>query len=238
MGTILKFPPKIIHQGGSPDLEGQGLIVDQALSNLRVPSAGRRLMKYYASQAQGFRPSLKVISEATEINPYNISRCRALLVDYGLIDYDGDNVLIHWLRLRAFASMEPEQMGRKKDWNIAPVASESVSQTKNDLHNYIGTMSSADKRLYAIYEATAEAIADGVEFPELRSDYIVDQTKNDLHNYIGDVDFNNGPGVMESGSGWYNPFDEPDPPWVYQIPICDAYGQIVAFAHYDTRLPF
>ena len=191
MGTILKFPPKIIHQGGRPDQEGQSQIIDQALSNLRVPSAGRRLMKYYASQAQGFRPSLKVISEATEINPYNISRCRALLVDYGLIDYDGDNILIHWLRLRAFASMEPEQMGRKKDWNIAPVTSESVSQTKND-----------------------------------------------LHNYIGDVDFSNGPGVMESGSGWYNPFDEPDPPWVYQVPICDAYGQIVAFAHYDTRLPF
>ena len=221
------------------------MIVDQALSNLRVPSAGRKLMKYYASQAQGFRPSLKIINEATGVGEKHVSEIRQLLIRYGLIDYDGDNILIHWFRLRAFASMEPEKMGKKKDWNIAPIAPDVLDETKTRVHNYIGTMSSADKRLYAIYEATADAIADGVEFPELRSDYIVNTipncyeiVKSGVHNYIGDVDFSNGPGVMESGSGWYNPFDEPDPPWVYQMPIYDAYGQIVAFAHYDTRLPF
>jgi hypothetical protein len=202
-------------------------------------------MKYYASQAQGFRPSLKVINDATDVGEKNISTVRLLLVRYGLIGYDGDHVIIDWFRLRAFASMDPKHMGAKKAWNISPIGHNLLDETKTQVHNYIGTSDSESRRIQAIYEATAEAIANGVEFPELRSDYIVDPipncyeiVKTQVHNYIGDVDFSNGPGVVERSSGWYNPFDEPDPEWVYQIPICDAYGQIVAFAHYDTRLPF
>lgn len=195
-------------------------------------------MCYYAAQATGFRPSMSCIDEATHIGTKHISSHRKQLVDKGFIGYDGNTIVIDWTRIRAFAAMDRSLMGKPSSWSISPVDSNCYEIVKSGVHNYIGTMSSADKRLYAIYEATAEAIADGVEFPELRSDYIVDPTKNDLHNYIGDVDFSNVPGVVERGSGWYNPFDEPDPEWVYQIPVCDAYGQIVAFAHYDTRLPF
>ena len=202
-------------------------------------------MCYYAAQATGFRPSMSCIDEATGIGAKNISTYRKHLVDKGFIGYDGNIILIDWVRIRGFASMDRKLIGKPTNWTISPVDSNCYEIVKTQVHNYIGTMSSADKRLYAIYEATAEAIADGVEFPELRSDYIVDPipncyeiVKTQVHNYIGDVDFSNGPGVVERGSGWYNPFDEPDPEWVYQIPICDAYGQIVAFAHYDTRLPF
>ncbi len=198
-------------------------------------------MKFYTSHADGFRPSLKLIESSTGIGLKYISELRQILVKYGLIAYDGKNVFIDWTRLRAFATADTRLMGKKRDWNITPMSLETDGDYKKPVHNYIGTMSSEDRRLYAIYEATAEAIADGVRFPELRSDYIVDplpSAEKPVHNYIGDVDFINGPGVEETGGGWYTPFDESDPDWVYQVPVSSAIGNLMEFDHYNTRLPF
>ena len=237
MGTILKFPPRILHVGGRPPDSEMSVILSQALSNLRVPRAASRLMIYYAAQSTGFRPSLSRITEKTGINQYNISRTRAQLVKRGLIAYTGDDVIIDWVRLSAFAACSKQLMGTPGYWLITPLS--SASHEENDLHNNKGTrLYGADLQLAQIYEATAEALRDGVKFPELAS-----AQENDLHNNMGvrvsdeENDLHNIYGNEILG-GWYNPFNEPDPEWVNQPAIVDAYGEIVAYAHYNTQLPF
>ena len=216
--------------------------MDRALLNLRAPKAACKLMKFYAARSDGFRPSLKMIHEETGIDEHNVSRCRALLIRYGLIGYNGKIVLIDWVRLCALASMNHKLMGQKGSWQIAPVGMNLLDAPKNDVHTYIGTGDQESKRLYAVYEATQQAIADGVRFPELEGSEIaaklLGQPKNDVHTYIGTANLIYGPDGYQLGVGWYNPFDEPDPDWVYQQAVVDAYGEIVAYTHYNTQLPF
>ena len=241
MGTILKFPPCVRHVGHRPPQEAQSLIVDQALANLRIPKAARKLMKFYAARSECFRPSLKVIYEETGIDAHNVSRCRALLVRYGLIGYDGKTVIIDWVRLRALASMEPKLMGQKSNWQITPVDVNLLGEPKNDVHTYIGVRDKESQYLYNLYEATQQAVADGVKFPELKgteADNLLGQPKNDVHTYIGNENLIFGPDGFQDGVGWYSPFDEPDPELVYQRAVVDAYGEIIGYMHYDTRLPF
>lgn len=235
IATILKFPPAIKHMGQRPSQDKQSLIVDQALANLRIPKAASKLMKFYTTHATGFRPSLKMIESATGIDAHNISRSRMLLMAYGLIDYDGNNIFIDWLRLCAFASLQPKMMGQKKHWNIGTMSRTQNDEENFDVHNYIGTRDSELMRLYHAYKATAEALMNGVKFPELEGKEIPEvnvrsffDEKNDVHNYIRN----------EISCGWYNPFNEPDPLWVYQDALVDAYGEIVGYTHYNTVLPF
>ena len=241
MSIILKFPPCIRHVGRRPPQDMQSSVVNRALLNLRVPKAACKLMKFYAARSEGFRPSLKMIHEETGIDEHNVSRCRTLLIRYGLIGYNGTTVLLDWVRLCALASMEPRLMGQKSSWQIAPVGMNLLDAPKNDVHTYIGTGDQESKRLYAVYEATQQAIADGVKFPELKSleaENLLGGTKNDVHTYIGTSDLVFGPDGFQESVGWYSPFDEPDPEWVNQCAIMDAYGEIVGYMHYDTKLPF
>ena len=241
MGIILKFPPCIRHVGRRPPQDMQSSVVDRALLNLRVPKAACKLMKFYAAQATGFRPSLKMIDTATGIGEKHVSTARQMLVRYGLIAYDGKTVLIDWVRLAAFASLDAKAMGQKRNWNISPVSFDLLDAPKTGVHNYIGTGDQESKRLYAIYEATQQAIADGVKFPELKSleaESLLGEPKTGVHNYIGTSDLVFGPDGFQESVEWYSPFDEPDPEWVNQCAIMDAYGEIVGYMHYDAKLPF
>jgi len=241
MGTILKFPPCVRHVGHRPPQDMQSSVVDRALLNLRAPKAACKLMKFYAAQATGFRPSLKMIDAATGIGEKHVSTARQMLVRYGLIAYDGKTILIDWVRLTAFALLDAKAMGQKKNWNISPVSFDLLGEPKTGVHNYIGTGDQESKRLYAIYEATQQAVADGVMFPELKgteAEKLLGQPKTGVHNYIGNETLIFGPDGFQKGVGWYSPFDEPDPEWVYQCAVVDAYGEIVGYMHYDTRLPF
>lgn len=217
MGVILKFPPCVRHVGRRPEQEMQSLVVDQALANLRVPKAACKLMRFYAARSEGFRPSLKMINEATGLHEYNVSRTRALLCTYGLLGYDGSAILVDWVRLRAFACVDVKQMGQKRRWKLSPVNMGLLGDPKNDLHTYIG---SSDQYLHDLYVATQEAIDSGVVFPELRGaevEKLLGHAKNDLHTYIGDNNLVYGPNGWQQ-VGWYNPFDEPNPPWAKGMP--------------------
>ena len=221
MGVILKFPPCVRHVGRRPEQEMQSLVVDQALANLRVPKAACKLMRFYAARSEGFRPSLKMINEATCVGEKNVSTIRSWLMNKGLIGYDGNVIVIDWVRLCAFASMDPKNMGQKKQWRITPVCLELLGDPKTQVHNYIG---SSDQYLYDLYIATQEAVDRGVIFPELRgteAEKLLGKTKTQVHNYIGDNNLVYGPNGWQQ-VGWYNPFDEPDPPWAKDMPGNDA----------------
>lgn len=185
-------------------------------------------MKFYATRSDGFRPSLKMIDDAIGIGEKHVSTVRQALVRYGLIAYDGKTILIDWMRLHAFAAAEPRLMGRKKDWKITPVAPNLLGEPKSGVHTYRGTRVS---HLYDLYVATQQAVAGGVIFPELsgkETDNLLGDTKTQVHTYR----------ETRVSPEWYNPFDKDDPSWVYQVPIVDAYGEIVAYAHYSIVLPF
>lgn len=217
MGTILKFPPCIKHVGRRPEQEAQSLVVDQALANLRVPRAACKLMRFYASRSSGFRPSLKMINDEIQVGEKNISTIRMWLVTHGLLGYDGNTVYVDWVRLRAFAAINTKLMGQKKRWNITPVDPNLLDEAKTQVHTYLGT---DERSLLRVYEATAEAIADGVKFPELRGtevEKLLGNPKNDVYTYLGTGELVYGPcGWQELG--WYNPFDEPIPAWAVDIP--------------------
>ena len=241
MGTILKFPPCVRHVGHRPPQEMQSSVVDRALLNLRAPKAACKLMKFYAARSEGFRPSLKMIDEATGVGEKNISTIRMLLVNRGLIGYDGKVILIDWLRLNSLASMEPKLMGQRKHWNVTPVSCDLLGNTKTQVHTYIGVRDKESQYLYNLYEATQQAVADGVTFPELKgteAENLLGQPKTQVHTYIGYETLVFGPDGFQNGVGWYSPFDEPDPPWVNQRVIIDAYGGIAGYMHYETLLPF
>lgn len=191
--------------------------MDQALSNLRVPRAACRLMRFYASRSEGFRPSLKMIKDETGVNEKYVSEVRQILVNMGLIGYDGRNVWIDWVRLQGFASIDPRMMGAKKLWRIMPISCELLGDTKKPVHTYIGK---SDQYLYNLYQSTQEAVANGVDFPELRgteAESLLGDTKKPVHTYIGSNDLVFGPNGWQQ-MGWYNPFDEPIPAWAADIP--------------------
>lgn len=165
--TVFKQPPYVKHVGGRPDQEAQGLIIAQALANLRMPKAARKLMTFYASCGTGFRPSLKVIDDATYIGTKNVSTVRQYLVHWGFIAYDGDTILIDWHRLRAFAMMDPKLMGNKKDWRIKPV--NPAVCVKTQVHNYYMRPRREEDIIVAAYEAIGECIQAGVHFKEMES---------------------------------------------------------------------
>lgn len=248
-----------------PDAE-MSAILTQALSNLRVQKAASKLMIYYAAQSTGFRPSLSRIDEKIHVGIKNISTHRKRLIDKGLIEYTGDDIIIDWVRLSAIASMDKQLMGHPSRWRIAPACRK---QEKIEVHNNKERgFSSKDIHLMNVYEATAQAIQDGVAFPELSkievhniygttiSQEVTAQNngeedtldeKIEVHNNIGStisqesetlkIEVHNIYG-SETSVGWYNPFDEPDPAWVYQVPLLDAYGEPVGWLHYDVVLPF
>lgn len=190
-------------------------------------------MRYYASKSTGFRPSLKTIDDEIHVGVKNISRIRQYLVGWGLIGYNGSHITIDWLRLKAYAAMEPPLMGKKCNWRIPPMPVEP--EIKNEVHTYKERESNDEKRLRAAYVATAQAILDGVQFPELRGKELptidpacLHEVKNEVHTYIG----------VENSGSWYNPFNEPDPEWVNQEPVYDDSGNVVGYEHYNTVLPF
>lgn len=235
--TVLKFPPHIQHISCRlPDGKWQELL-EAAMKNMRLKSCAKRLMMFYADQANGFRPSLRLIEDKTGIGRLNVCHVRKQLETKGFISYDGNVITIDWYRIWQFSLLDQEQIGKQKDWQIAQV----TCFEKNRLHKHIGTLRSPKERqLFESYVATAEAIANGVTFPELKGTAYADiagiqfdiwsevEDKNRLHKHIWD----------DESSKWYDPFKDEDPKWVYQVPVVDAYGEIVAYAHYSEQLPF
>lgn len=232
---MLKFPPRVIHVGQRPSQEEVPALVGRALLNLRVPKTAGKLMRFYASQASGFRPSLKMIEDETGVGAKYVSEARQVLSKYGLLGYDGNQIVIDWVRLCAFAAMDPKMMGKKKAWKLSPVDASTVGECKKPVHNYREReFSAGDKLWLKRYEATAQAVADDVKFPELKdvdsefSSKCYRIVNSDLHNYRG----------TSFPAEWFDPFDQPDPPWVYQQPVVDGNGRTIGFAHYNRSLPF
>lgn len=81
------------------------------LSSNNKESRPEKLLKYYASQAQDFRPALCTVEKATGIKSTKVSKLRAQLVRYGLVYYNRKEhtLMILWKSIRALAMITPKE---------------------------------------------------------------------------------------------------------------------------------
>lgn len=102
-------PPAVHHQGRPKhSLQYQESMLRDAAAHVRLSPSAAALLVYYGTQAERFRPSLKLIERKTGISANKVSEKRKELVDHGLIFYvPGIMVAIRWEVIRIFALMLP-----------------------------------------------------------------------------------------------------------------------------------
>lgn len=102
-------PPAVHHQGRPKhSLQYQASMLRDAAAHVRLSPSAAALLVYYGTQAERFRPSLKLIKRVTGIPMNKVSEKRKELVDHGLIFYvSGIMVAIRWEVIRIFALMQP-----------------------------------------------------------------------------------------------------------------------------------
>lgn len=102
-------PPAVHHQGRPKhSLQYQASMLRDAAAHVRLSPSAAALLVYYGTQAERFRPSLKLIERKTGISANKVSEKRKELVDHGLIFYvPGIMVAIRWEVIRIFALMLP-----------------------------------------------------------------------------------------------------------------------------------
>lgn len=75
--------------------------------NVHLRSQATRLLKYYASCADGFAPALLTVEQHTGISTNKVAEVRQRLLDRGLILYKPQTYLIlNWNRITTFAALE------------------------------------------------------------------------------------------------------------------------------------
>lgn len=79
-------PPAVHHQGRPKhSLQYQASMLRDAAAHVRLSPSASALLVYYGTQAERFRPSLKLIKRVTGIPMNKVSEKRKELVDHGLI---------------------------------------------------------------------------------------------------------------------------------------------------------
>lgn len=98
--------PAIYHSEQRPDC--YVVMINDCATNIHLRNNAKRLLTFYANQANGFSPSLVFINRMTGLAINKISELRQQLVDYGLINYSNEKHFIHigWSRIRAYAMLE------------------------------------------------------------------------------------------------------------------------------------
>lgn len=125
-------PPRLSHRNSNVNDDKIELCFDCA-SRLRMSKGERSLLLYYAACSSGFRPSVQLIADRTDLNRSQVFRCRKKLEEHGVVKVLEDRVIIDWNRIRLFASLDPAMTGRHV--TIAPVSlAKSLAPVKPSDH--------------------------------------------------------------------------------------------------------
>ena len=103
-------PPMIRHIKPPDCTLGQkSELVRTAANNIRLSARATRLLAFYATASEGFRPALLLIVRRTKIPCNKVSAIRTELIRHNTIMYSmkSNTIWIHWSALMAFAMMEP-----------------------------------------------------------------------------------------------------------------------------------
>ena len=103
-------PPSIKHINRPNISSAQRIeLAETAARNVRLSGRATKLLLFYAAQANGFRPALKLIQNSTGIRANLISQVRKQLSEHNVIKYSSaaKKICICWDALSAYALMEP-----------------------------------------------------------------------------------------------------------------------------------
>ena len=79
-------PPAVHHQGRPKhSLQFQASMLKDAAAHVRLSPSAAALLVYYGTQAERFRPFLKLVERVTGIPMNKVSEKRKELVEHGLI---------------------------------------------------------------------------------------------------------------------------------------------------------
>ncbi len=147
-------------------------MIETACNNLRLSGQAKRLMTFYADQADGFTPSLEWIHQNTGLNGKDISKIRQQLVDNCFIHYEANRAIeLDWDRIRLYATLDKEMLPTKRGKAfIAPIGSIPTSamykrplKIKQMLRKYkyaehvtIPVLTPAEERFYRTLENMTE----------------------------------------------------------------------------------
>lgn len=110
---ISQKPARIFHQNQKYIPPGAAMpkMAADACAVMRLPKSAAKLMTYYATCADGFRPALQTVQDAAGIDRTNISGIRKLLSNVGLIRYTPGatgTIRIDYKRIATMAALPPE----------------------------------------------------------------------------------------------------------------------------------
>lgn len=98
-------PPAIYHDPERP-VNYHQMINDMAL-NIHLRQQATKLLHYYASLYNGFKPAKLTVSRNTGIPVDDVDRVRKQLIDHGLIYYLSKRcIILKWNRITIFAMLD------------------------------------------------------------------------------------------------------------------------------------
>jgi len=112
------YPPKVTHIN-SRAADNRGELCSLCGSSLHMSKGEVKLLRYYAEQANGFKPALQHIANTLGITRRHVERARKMLELHGVIRVDDERVYIDWERIRLFSTLDPACTS--KHCFIAPV---------------------------------------------------------------------------------------------------------------------
>ena len=99
---------------------------------MHISGQARRLLEFYADQAEGFTPALELIHKKTGLDRKDISKLRKQLTDNGFARYEQNKVIeLDWDRIRLYSTFDKDMVHPKRGRaRIAPSGSISYGIIK------------------------------------------------------------------------------------------------------------
>ena len=105
-------PPLILHQSTKCSDVRDALALQCAIA-LHLSRAETRVLRYLASQSDGFRPALQHIADEAGVSRRSVVNARERLYGRRIVKLDRGKLIVDWDRVRIFASLDPRMTRRK-----------------------------------------------------------------------------------------------------------------------------
>ncbi len=141
MDEFFRIPPSIIHDGRRPKKFDD--VIDDFGANTHLGPRAIKLLKYYASCSNGFKPALALIEQSTGIPSNKVSEIRAELVKRAVISYIPQrSIVIHWPMILTLAGLSDSlpMRGARYSFNCLQINGQGLAGPT------IGNMMGADGR--------------------------------------------------------------------------------------------
>lgn len=70
------------------------------------------LLKFYAQQTSGFKPSAQYIANTIGLSRMQVFRLRDKLIEHGIAAKDDKRLFINWDRIKLFSTLDPMMTGK------------------------------------------------------------------------------------------------------------------------------